>query len=51
MYQAYQDLFNKVAFPLHDIKEKKKRHEFEMINLGKDLLNSTIKPGLEQMRR
>lgn len=51
MHQAYQDLFNKVPFPLHDIKEKKKRHEFETIGLGRDLLNSAIKPGLEQMRR
>ncbi|MBB6216026.1 hypothetical protein HNQ80_002117 [Anaerosolibacter carboniphilus] len=50
MDKNYQDITNKLVLPWNDLKEIKKRHEFESVQIGKDILNGDEKASIDQMR-
>jgi hypothetical protein len=50
MDKSYQDIINKVVLPWNDVKEAKKRHEFESVQISRDSLDGHWKPSIDQMR-
>lgn len=50
MDKNYQDIINKVDLPWNVVNEMKKRHDFESIQLSRNILDGNGKASIEQLR-